>query len=149
MAYSFFQFTVFAIGHLFNMIGDQFIGVFLPKISKDLKDRIYRLRYGEKPSKSKLLLKTTGAIASPFGMFLIVFGLSLLTGSVFGFNPAIKNSLAKFIVFSEYHSTGDCENIKGPVKVKTLDGNRVSVASYDSNGILKFQSVACVPPVSN
>lgn len=149
MFFSLFQVAVFIIGHLLNMIGEQFVGAFLPKIFGDLKDGIYRLRYGEKPSDSKILLKTIGATASPFGMLLIVFVFSLLTGSIFGSNAAIRDSLAKFIVFSEYHSISDCENIKGPVKAKALDGNRFSVASYDSNGVLKFESVACVLPASS
>lgn len=145
MFFSLFQFAVFIISHLLDMIGGQFVGAFLPKIFRDLKVSIYRLRYGKNPSNSKVILKTIGATASPFGMLLIVLAFSLPMGS----NAEIGNSLAKFIVFAEYYSISDCENIKGPVKVKALDGNRFSVASYDSNGVLKFESVACVLPASS
>lgn len=143
------QFVVFITGQFLGMIGEQFIGAISPVTFRKLKYNFYRIRYGERPIKSRSLLKTIGTFASPFGIFLIVFVLSFLTSPVLGFNEAIKNSLAKFIVFSEYHSSSDCANIKGLVKMRVLEGGRVSVASYDSNGMLKFQSEACVLPGSN
>jgi hypothetical protein len=148
LIFSAIQFFALAVGYFFTMVTEQFFGAFKPKFFHKLKCNTYRLRYGKRPDESKMFLETIGAIASPIGVFLIVFGLSLVTGFFMAGNPAMKNSLAKFVVFSEYHSNTDCANIKGSVKIRSLDGDRISVASYDLNGSLKFQSMACEPSSS-